>query len=158
MAYNLSIVTDGALRGTISPEDYTQASAMIQPFPGFWELPEEGLVIYDWKEERGQVLGNDGIDFEIGGFGHKLFLVSPIEKGWSVIGRNDKYLGPSTVDIVKSSQEELVIRMEEPGSIVLYSGNRSLKSSEFDFKSIGNGFYYGQYVGSGINEITISRQ
>ncbi len=158
VAYNLSIVTEGTLKGTISPEDYTQASAMIQPFPGFWELPEEGLVVYDWKEQRGQVLGNDGIDFEIDGFGHKLFLVSPIEKGWAVIGRNDKYLSPSTVDIVKSSQEELVIRMEEPGNIVLYSGNRSLKSSEFDFKSVGNGFYYGQYVGSGFNEITISRQ
>lgn len=158
VAYNLSIVTDGSLKGAITPKDYTQASAMIQPFPGFWELPEEGLVLYDWEERSGQVLTNEGVDFEIDGFGHKLFLISPIKNGWAVIGRNDKYLGPSTVDIVQSSQGELVIQMEEPGNMVLYSGNQSPRSSEFDFKSVGNGFYYGQYVGSGLNEITISKQ
>lgn len=157
VAYNLSIVTDGPLKGTITPEDYTQASAMEQPFLGFWELPEEGLVIYDWEEQRGQLFVDEGVDFKIDGFGHKLFLISPINNGWAVIGRNDKYLSPSTVEIVRSSQEELVIEMEEPGNIMLYSGNQPISSSEFDFKSMGDGFYYGQYKGSGLDQIIISR-
>jgi hypothetical protein len=157
VAYNLSIVTDGLLEGTITPQDYTQASAMEQPFHGFWELPEEGLVIYDWKEQKGQLLVDDGVDFEIDGFGHKLFLISPINNGWAVIGRNDKYLSPSTVEIVQSSQEELVIEMEEPGSIMLYSAKQPISSSAFNFKSMGDGFYYGQYTGSGLDQIIISR-
>lgn len=74
-----------------------------------------------------------------------------------MIGRNDKYLSPSTVEIVRSSQEELVIEMEEPGNIMLYSGNQPISSSEFDFKSMGDGFYYGQYKGSGLDQIIISR-
>lgn len=143
VAYNLSMVTDGSLKGTIKPEDYTQSSAMIQPFLGFWDIPDEGLVMYDWDSRKGQVLPEQGIDFEIKGFGHKLFLISPIKNGWAVLGRPDKYLSPSTVEILDNMSDFISFRMEEAGSIVIYSAKGQPTSNVFSFSAMGGGFYQG---------------
>lgn len=142
-AYNLSITATEPLIGTIQKEDYTYASAMIQPYDGLWEVPLEGLVIYDWKEQTGKKLDEGGLKFEIDGFGHKLFLVSPINMGWAVIGRPDKYLSPSTVELLDTSANTITLRMEEEGPIVLYSEKGELSSDYFSFSAMGNGFYKG---------------
>ena len=139
-AYNLSITSEGPLKGNISFEDYKQAPAMMQPLPGLWKNPGEGLVIYDWKDETGRILDESGLDFEIEGFGYKLFLVSPIESGWSLIGRTDKFLSPSTVEIKSSTEKELVFEMKEPGDITLHSRKGTITSSQFELTSLGEGF------------------
>ncbi|MFC4222058.1 Sip1-related alpha-galactosidase [Flagellimonas marina] len=140
-AYNLSVTASEPLMGKIDKSDYKQAGAMIQPFAGLWEQPEEGLVIYDWNSQQGQVLSEEGLQFEIDGFGHKLFLLIPIIEGWAVIGRTDKYLSPSTFEIQETTDNELTLTMHESGDIVLYSSTGELQSDHFDLMYLGNDFY-----------------
>ncbi|WP_422080756.1 Sip1-related alpha-galactosidase [Ulvibacterium sp.] len=142
-AYNLSIKATQPLRGSIQKEDYTYASAMIQPYTGPWEMPKEGLVIYDWKEQTGKKLNGQGLEFQIDGFGHKLFLLCPIKNQWAVIGRPDKYLSPSTVEILDTSANAITLRMEEKGPILLYSATGTPSSDYLVFSAMGNDFYKG---------------
>ena len=156
-AYNLSVTAKEPLVGIITQDDYTYAPAMMQPFNGRWKLPKEGLVIYDWKRRAGQKLDEQGLDFQIDGFGHKLFLVSPIKHQWAVIGRPDKYLSPSTVDIIDIQEESITLKFVEMGSVILYSGKGKLSATKMDFISLGNSFYKGTPTkgleGAGIIEI-----
>ncbi len=143
VAYNLTMDNFATLSTKISTEDYRYSSAMIQPYKGKWDVPDEGLIVYDWKEQKGMKLCDDGIQTEIKGFGHQFFILCPIEKGWSVVGRPDKFLSPSTVEILKVEKEKIKIKIQEPGSIVIYSEEGDLKSSQIEFESIGNNFYKG---------------
>ncbi|MDN5213176.1 Sip1-related alpha-galactosidase [Fulvivirgaceae bacterium BMA12] len=156
-AYNLSVTAKHPLTGTIDKDDYTYAPAMMQPFEGFWEEPVEGLVIYDWKRQTGQKLDEAGMNFQIDGFGHQLFLLCPINNQWAVIGRPDKYLSPSTVDIVDIGNESITLKFAEMGSVILYSGKGTLSSTQMDFTHLGNNFYKGTLTnrlkGAGVIEI-----
>jgi hypothetical protein len=158
-AYNLAIDHEAKLTGKISPEDYRYSPAMMQPFNGFWEIPREGLVIYDWKEQTASKLHHTGIEFKIDGFGHRLFLLCPVNNGWAVIGRTDKYLSPSTVEILESNKDSITIQIYEPGSIILYSEKGAPDTEQMDFVSLGNSFYKGKIKGIALrhNMITITR-
>lgn len=142
-AYNLSVTAKNALSGKITHNDYMQASAMMQPFEGLWEVPSEGLVIYDWQAQQGQKLDQEGLTFEINEFGHKLFLLSPIHDGWGVIGRPDKYLSPSTVNVVLRSSESITIDLVEVGPLILYANCKSLRSEKMDFERLDGNFFRG---------------
>lgn len=158
-AYNLSITATGPLSGKIGREDYAYAPAMMQPFEGFWEQPEEGLVIYDWQNQSGQTLDDAGQHVSIEGFGCQLFLLCPIEQQWAVIGRPDKYLSPSTVEIQDRQDDRITLQLEETGPIILYSGKGTLSSDEMEFISIGNNLYRGTPIKGqeGAETITIKR-
>jgi len=158
-AYNLSITATGSLVGTIDQEDYTHAPSMMQPYKGFWEVPNEGLAIYDWKEQKGQKLDDAGFNFKIDGFGYQLFLLAPIRKQWAVIGRPDKYLSPSTVEILDTSTDTLVLQVKEKGPLVVYSAVGKPVSNNMSFIAMGNDFYKGDPSGDfpGDNTYRISR-
>jgi len=159
-AYNLALDNEAKLTERIFPGDYRYSSAMMQPFDGFWKIPREGLVIYDWKEQKGSKLENIGMDVEITGFGHKLYILCPINKGWAVVGRPDKYLSASTVEILKTKKESIAIQLFEPGSIIIYSQQGNLKSDRMNFNSLGNGFHRGMIIGTtpGNTIVTITRE
>ena len=116
---------------------------MVQPFEEKWQIPDGGLVIYDWKEKSGQKLTKDGIDVSIEGFGHKLFLLCPIVDGWAVVGLEDKLLAPSTIEAIKIDKHSVEIDLHEPGNIVLFSSNGTPESAQMEFKPMGNNFYQG---------------
>jgi hypothetical protein len=142
-AYNLSVTATEPLIGNITKDDYGHASAMMQPFTGFWELPAEGLVIYDWNRQQGQKLDDAGHGFTMDGFGLQLYLLCPIKDQWAVIGRPDKYLSPSTVEIKDIQNDRITFKFEEMGPVVLYSGKGTLSSDKLEFTSLGNNFYQG---------------
>jgi len=142
-AYNLSTTSRKPLSAKVTLEDYTQASAMIQPYPGLWELPPEGLVIYDWQEQTGRVLDEKGLPFQIDGFGHKLYLLCPIQRNWAVIGNPDKYLSPSTVDIIEIKEDRLTLNCSETTSLVFYANAERLSSPQMNITPLGGNFYLG---------------
>lgn len=143
VAYNLAVDDKATPTGKITLSDYTYANAMIQPFEEMWQIPEEGLVVYDWKEKSGKKLTDEGVDVSIEGFGHQLFLVCPVTNGWAVIGLEDKFLGPSTIEAVKTERNTLEVTLHETGNMVLYSENGIPKSEQIVFNSMGNNFYQG---------------
>jgi len=84
----------------------------------------------------------------------------PIKKGWAVVGRPDKYLSASTVEILKTKKESIAIKIFEPGSIILYSQQGNLKSDRMNFTSLGNDFYRCilKETGTGDDVVIISRE
>jgi hypothetical protein len=128
------------VKGYLSPEDYTHAADMVQPFPGKWHLPAGGLVAWDWYDRKGFKLEKQ-VEFDLKGFSDKLFIVSPVKDDWAIIGRSDKYLSCAVNEVVKTSGSRLTVTLHESGPVIIWCGKGVPKSKEFALFDLGNGFY-----------------
>lgn len=141
--YNLvgGVGTDEeTLAATLTPADYAAAGGMVQPYPGRWPAPAEGLFVYDFYAGKGRAMGK-GFEVAIKGFGDRLLLVGPIEDGWSVVGRVDKYLSAAAVEVLSRSKSKLKIRLHEAGPLGVYSANGAPKADGVTFADAGGGLY-----------------
>ncbi|PWE01371.1 Sip1-related alpha-galactosidase [Marinilabilia rubra] len=121
VAYNLAHPTPQQIVKTqISTQDYQHAGSFIQPAVPKWKVPEEGLVYYDWYDGKGGLL-NDQYKIELDGFSDCFVQLSPVKKGWSVVGCIDKYLAAAAIDAIEYNQSELKLTMIEPGTLVVYN-------------------------------------
>ena len=112
---------------------------MMQPYIQ-WDLPEEGLVLYDVKKKAAINFENE-IQIEIDGFGCKVFQMSPVTKGWALIGRTDKYLPASAVKMLVVSEKILKFTIEEPGVIGIYCKNGDPQAKGFKTIKISENYY-----------------
>jgi hypothetical protein len=78
------------------------------------------VVVYEWATREARLLDGE-IVAELPGFGHRLWLVCPVIGGWGVIGRPDKYLSPTGVEILEAVVGVCRIRAVEEGPILLWS-------------------------------------
>jgi hypothetical protein len=108
------------LSTTITPNHYRQSASMIQPMPGPWAVPKEGLLLYDWTTKKAELLG-ERYEVTMSEFGVSLMQVSPIYSGWSVIGRIDKYLPAAAITAVSYNPDHLRFQIEEPGPLAIWS-------------------------------------
>jgi hypothetical protein len=125
---------------TIAPNDYAAASGMIQPYSGEWKRPGEGLVVYDWYAGVAQKL-NGGYEVAIKGFGDRLLQISPIKKGWAVIGRTDKYLSAAAVEVLARTENELRLQLHEAGPLGIWLTHGTPAADGVDFSDKGNGLF-----------------
>ena len=125
---------------TITPADYASAGGMAQPYTGDWKLPPEGLVVFDYYQQTAQTLGG-GTKVSIKGFDDRLLQLSPINNGWSVIGRTDKYLPAAAVEQVKSNKDALKVRLHEAGPFGLWLANGKPVAEGISFTDKDNGFF-----------------
>lgn len=125
--YNLT-EPERPVSGNVRREDYAQAGCML-PENGSWDIPREGLVLYDWETGNACRL-EDSFGFEMPNFGSRLFIVSPVRQGWAVIGRPDKFLSPAAVEVLKSGRTELVLRVKEAGPILIWNVDGKPESEE----------------------------
>jgi len=140
-AYNLYHPISGTpVQTSVTKEDYTHAGAMVQPYPGKWKVPGEGLVVYDWYAGKAEKLG-EKYAFELDGFSDRLLHLCPIQKGWAVIGRTDKYLSPAAVEVLSFSPVELKLRMIESGPLAIWLDNGVPKATKISFVNKGNGLW-----------------
>lgn len=123
----------------ITPEDYTHAGGMDQP-PKPWPLPEEGLVIYDWRGGTAERLDTSK-SVRIEGFADAFFLLCPIRSGWAVIGRADKYLAPLAVKATVCSDTVLLLELPEPGPVRIWKEASSVQCDQADVKNLGHGLW-----------------
>ncbi|GEC72596.1 Raffinose synthase or seed imbibition protein Sip1 [Flavobacterium flevense] len=121
-------------------KDYEAAGEFIQPKAESWKAPKEGLVFYDWYEQKGGKLENE-YKFDLIGFADKLVQLSPIKNGWSVIGNPNKYLSASTVKSIEYSDKKLKIVMIESGELVVYNPSPISCSSAKKIENMGNGLW-----------------
>jgi len=124
---------------TVTKGDYQYASALLQPYPGPWQVPEEGMVMYDWYEQK--IITDEEYKFELNGFSDKLVHLLPLQNGVAVIGRVDKYLSPATVDNVEIAENELSFTLTEGGPLAIYLQNGQPQSEQLDFESKGDGLW-----------------
>jgi hypothetical protein len=141
--YNLNGNAPGqgpAFSKPLSPADYQSVSGLIQPFPGAWPLPEEGLIAYDWAAAKAWKL-EGATNITITGFGDRLFQLSPIRRGWSVIGRTDKYLPSAAVKDVHCSANRLHIRLHEQGPFAIWLQRGKPVAEGVTFHAKGGGLF-----------------
>jgi len=98
----------------------------MQDYEPEWELPDEGLVLVDYYAGQAAKLGADGYGFELPGFEDRLYLLCPVQHGWAVLGRTDKYLGPALTEVLDANDLELIVRLEESGPLGLWCAGTPL--------------------------------
>ncbi len=137
--YNLSHPSTPIMT-EVTAADYAHASGMIQPYPGPWTLPNEGLVCFDWRKGTGQKLDKP-YSVELTGFSDRLLLLAPIQSGWAVIGARDKYLSPVAVKSVDADSNSLTVNMVESGPLVIWSAKDTPQAKGLVAQDLGNGFW-----------------
>lgn len=141
VAYNLMHPSPAEnITTAFAVKDYEAAGEFIQPRAESWKAPKEGLVYYDWYEQKGGKLKN-AYKFNLIGFADKLVLLSPIKNGWSVIGNPTKYLSANTVKSINYTNKELKIVMVETGELVVYNASPISCSSAKKIENMGNGLW-----------------
>ncbi len=121
-------------------KDYEAAGEFIQPRVTSWKAPKEGLIYYDWYEQKGGKLKNS-YKFDLIGFADKLVQLSPINNGWSVIGNPNKYLSANTIKSINYTKNELKIVMVESGELIVYNTKSINCSSANKIENMGNGLW-----------------
>jgi hypothetical protein len=145
------------LKTRITLENYQNASGLMQPNPGQWPIPEEGLYAYDNFAGTGRVMDGE-YPVSLEGFVDALIQVGPIQQGWSVIGRTDKYLSAATVEVIEVSEKRLKIKLLEAGPFAIYSANGPPKCNDVSFRDTGNGLYKADLPVAGkAMELTLKR-
>ena len=136
VVYNLT-EPEAPLTGSVKPDDYAQANALMQPRRRPWKLPAEGLVLYDWRQKRAVRL-KTSYSFSMPKFGDRLLLLCPVQKGWAVIGRPDKYLAPAAVKLLRVTAQELLLEMREAGPLTVWQENAgaSVTSPDCEFHRV----------------------
>ncbi len=124
----------------ILEKDYENAGLFIQPKAQSWKATKEGLVYFDWYEQKGAKLVNE-YKFDLLGFSDKLIQLSPIKKGWSVVGNPNKYLAANAVKSIIYGKKELKIVMHESGALVVYNLSPISCSEATKIENIGNGLW-----------------
>jgi len=136
---------DVKLKGSVSLKDYPYAASLIQPYTGLWKIPAEGILLYNSYEKTAEVLVND-YQFELETREEKLFQLSPMINGWSVIGRPDKYLSAATFKLIDVSPNELSLKMVEDGNLLIWCKEKKPVSENFNFKNLSNGLWEGKLL------------
>ncbi len=150
MAANLS-QDDKEVNSFVSFKDYPFAAGMIQPYKGLWNIPEEGILLYDHYEGSVSVLKDD-YQFTLASRKERLFQLSPIQHGWSVIGRPDKYLSAATYKLLALDQKTISLELVEEGPILIWSDNKEPRSDNFEFTKLENGLWRGEMIKSNTNQ------
>lgn len=141
------------IEGSVHAEDYADASIMMQPYPGKWAQPKEGLVVYDWRERKAQRL-NGTFKFAMAGFEDRFLLLCPIQEGWAVVGRTDKYLSPASVEVTRRTHNEIVLRMPESGPLAVWTADGNVSSKDSQFRAAGGGLWVAQ-ISTGQENMTV---
>ncbi|MBP0904157.1 Sip1-related alpha-galactosidase [Mariniflexile gromovii] len=144
MAVNMN-QDDKELTTQVSIKDYPFAGGMMQPYQGLWEVPKGGILLYDYYKGSAQIL-KDAYQFTMGSRRERLLLLSPIQHGWSIIGRPDKYLSASTFELLKMDNKSVKIQMVEDGPILIWTDNKIPHSENFEFTKLENGLWKGELM------------
>ncbi len=134
-------IKDPSQKAWVSPEDYKLAGMMIRPKPEKWEIPQQGLVWYDWFAGKGGKLSGK-VDFDLPKpLDGRLILIAPVVNDWAVIGLSGKYLSPASVVFLDAKKSGCTIKLREGGDFVLYLEKGRPVSPGLRFVSLGGGFW-----------------
>ncbi|MEG1999741.1 MAG: glycoside hydrolase family 36, partial [Bacteroidales bacterium] len=127
ICYNLNTsVKNQTVTANISKADFGLKSAWNKT------VEESGnrVLIYDWQTGSAEELITDK-KIELKGFTDRLFHLCPILDGWAVIGLQDKYLSPATVEILSRNKYLLKLKVLSSGILKVWvekNGNQELRS------------------------------
>ncbi len=118
-AYNLLAPRKASVTAEIRLRDYADAFAYLAEKPA---APKE-VALFDQTAQRGCPMLSEGSvsAFELPAFSDRLFILAPVQNGWAVVGRSDKYLTSNLVAAIKTSGNRLTLTLAESGPLVIWS-------------------------------------
>lgn len=117
ICYNLN--TDAKAQKILTPVRKTDYGLREKMEGKETEVPAR-LLLYDWKNRTAEELTDDRL-FELDGFTDRLFHLCPIREGWAIVGVQEKYLSPATVQIISRTKEELVLHVQATGTLCVWA-------------------------------------
>ena len=131
ICYNLNVSSQyQCVKASIRKEDYMLRNSFEQVSPN----SEERILLYSWESRDAKEL-SDSTTFELTGFTDQLFHLCPIRKGWSVIGIQEKYLSPATVQITSLTDSRLELNVLCTGTLKVWiekDGQQELRNIPID--------------------------
>ncbi|MCC8171631.1 MAG: glycoside hydrolase family 36 [Parabacteroides sp.] len=122
ICYNLNVsARNQDVTATVRAADYLLRNA----FEGGEPAPAGRLLLYDWHTRTAEELS--GVkQVRLSGFDDRLFHLCPIRNGWAVIGIQEKYLSPATVQILSRTDRQLRLRVLTRGTLRIWAdeGNK----------------------------------
>lgn len=96
----------------------------------------KSVLAWDVKRQKAFEL-DDPYEEEITGFDDLFFLLLPIQNGWGLIGRADKFLSPHTFSLVKGDARAVTIGLKESGPLVFWNKARHVRSNLGEVRPAG---------------------
>lgn len=131
ICYNLNVSPQyQCIKASIRKEDYTLRNSLEQISPS----REDRVLLYNWESRDAKEL-SDSATFELTGFTDQLFHLCPIRKGWAVIGIQEKYLSPATVQILSLTDNRLELNVLCTGILKVWiekAGKQELRNISID--------------------------
>lgn len=114
ICYNLNVDRRN-VTAAVSKSDYLLRNA----FTDSVGAGKERILIYDWEEQSAREL-TGSFPVRLKGFADRLFHLCPIIKGWAVIGIQEKYLSPATVEIISRTDTSMELNVRCAGTLKIW--------------------------------------
>lgn len=123
ICYNLNVSPlNRKVIATLHKSDYTLRNVLKNGK----ETKTDRILLYDWHTHMAkELIGQYSVD--LNGFEDHLFHLCPIHNGWAVIGIQEKYLSPATVQIISSSSRKLKLHVLTAGTLCVWAENNDQK-------------------------------
>jgi len=127
ICYNLNASpTHKEVKTSVSPKDYFLCRSTASPSSS----PIDKMLTFNWEKQRAEILTTDK-EVTLKGFTDCLFHLCPIHQGWAVIGIQEKYLSPATVQILSRTNDTLTLNVLCTGTLRVWvesHGKQELRS------------------------------
>ncbi|WP_430974196.1 Sip1-related alpha-galactosidase [Sunxiuqinia rutila] len=124
----------------LSPEEYRYGGTMIQPYKGLWESPKEGLVAFDYHEGKAWKM-TETFSTKLPMWKTKIIHLIPVQDGWAIIGRPDKYLSPASCEIVKRSAKKITVKLKESAPFLIWHEKGKLIADNASVTQLAENLY-----------------
>lgn len=149
-AYNL-VQEPTRVRGSLGTDAYRYAGMLLAD-DAAWEIPNEGLVAYEWYTGRATLLAHGtreadamanagGLTVDLGHLEDSLVVLCPVEHGWAAIGREDAYLSPAAVTAVERTAEAMTVTLAESGPLLVWSDRGHVRCDDAACTPLGDGLW-----------------
>jgi hypothetical protein len=134
------------IAASITPQLYREASSMMQPYQQPWALPVEGVLAYDVVRKTADLL-IDAHVVSMWEFRCMLLQLCPVRNGWSLVGREDKYLPGAGVRDVHYTNDRVTFLVEEEGRIVVWSAQGTPQIQGVALAALAPNLFVGEVAG-----------
>ncbi len=116
ICYNLNADTTAtSINAIIHKSDYDLRETFTRQEP----IKKDKIILYDWILQTAEELVQEKV-ITLKGFTDRLFHLCPVSNGWGVIGIREKYLSPATVEIISSTNKELILNVLTVGTLCIW--------------------------------------
>lgn len=116
ICYNLNVASQNQkILASVYKSDYMLRNVL----DGGEHSTDDRILLYDWHTRTVEELTTEKA-VELNGFEDHLFHLCPIRNGWAVIGIQEKYLSPATVQVLFSSSRQLKLRVLASGTLCVW--------------------------------------